>query len=168
MKNNLVLLSLLCLYVLLRILFILQVQEDIHWKSLSPNTDMDNYHFAGISVAKGEGVGKDFDLNPLYPLLIIGPFYRIFGVNIFPLRIYQIILGCFNALIFYLLLYRLFSKWIALLSLSLVAFYPPLIVYDVSILPQVLENFFLLSSLFLLIIAERRRALSFLSFSGIP
>ena len=163
-KWRYLLFSLLLLYFVLRITFLLQVKADIHWKTLSSRTDSHYYHLAGISVAKGEGVGKDFDLNPLYPLLIIGPFYRIFGVNIFPLRIYQIILGCFNALIFYLLLYRLFSKWIALLSLSLLAFYPPLIVYDVSILPQVLENFFLLSSLFLLIIAERRRALSFFSF----
>ncbi|GEM_PF-4456451 len=164
MKNKRALALFLFLYVFLRILFLLQVGDDIHWKSLSPKTDMDNYQVAGLSVAKGEGVGKDFDLNPLYPLLILGPFYRILGPNIFLLRIYQVLLGCLTALLFYLLVARFFPRWIALLSLALLTFYPPLIVYDVSVLPQVLENLLLVSSLFLLISARRIRYLSFFSF----
>lgn len=92
-RTKIFLLLLLFVYLALRIAFIFQVREDIHWRSLSPRTDMDNYHRAGIKLSRGEFPGKEFDLNPLYPLLIIAPVYRFAGINIFSLRIFQILLA---------------------------------------------------------------------------
>ncbi len=156
--------SILILALVLRLLFIFQVKGDIHWRNLSPNTDSYYYHLTGIRVAEGKGVGKDFDLNPLYPLLIIGPIYRIFGTNILLLRIFQILLGTLNVFIFFLLLKRLFSTKIAYFSSLILSVYPPLIVYDASIQPLILENLFLLSSLFFLIKGRDKKYFSFFSF----
>ena len=107
------------------------------------------YHQAGIKVAKGEGLGKDFDLNPLYPLLFLGPIYKLFGPKLWVVRIFQSSIGVLNVYLSFLIFNQFFSYPIAFLSSLVLLFYPPLIVYNNAILGETLQHLFLLSSLLL-------------------
>ncbi|TKJ41617.1 hypothetical protein CEE37_03360 [candidate division LCP-89 bacterium B3_LCP] len=127
-----------------------------------PIIDSEYYHQTASDIISGDsGDGDVFFMAPLYPF-ILSLFYRILGVNPQVAVIFQIIAGVILVYLVYLIGIRLFNRKVALLAALVATLYKPFIYYEEVLLTATLI-LILNAFVILLLLSDRRRALSDLS-----
>jgi 4-amino-4-deoxy-L-arabinose transferase-like glycosyltransferase len=149
-----VLISILCLAMFLRIIFI-----TFYWTNKPLTLDMKEYILLAKNVAQGKGFnyGEEEGMNiehysrpPLYPFFLAGIF-SLFGSNLHAVRIIQALMGVINCVLIYLLARRIFNQYVGVIAAFISAIYLPFIWYSAHILSEVLfSTLFLTCVLFLL------------------
>lgn len=91
-------------------------------------SDTRHYDSAAISLLKGEGLGADYNREPLYPY-VMAAIYFVFGHTFTAMRIFQALLGVLLVLIIYDLARIVFNNKVAILAALMTALYPYLIVF---------------------------------------
>ncbi|MCJ7497306.1 MAG: tetratricopeptide repeat protein, partial [candidate division Zixibacteria bacterium] len=81
---------------------------------------------------------------------------KVFGKDLFVLRIIQIFIGSLSCVLIYLLARKLFNSKVAILSAIFACLYAPLIFFDVEFLDTFFIIFFGLLSVYILICAQKR------------
>jgi len=92
---------------------------------------------------------------PLYPFFL-SLFIKIFGENLFLLRIPQILIGSLSCVIIYLLARKMFNSKVALLSSVFACFYAPLIFFEAEFLDTFLIIFLDLLLIYLLLFNQEK------------
>lgn len=85
--------------------------------------------------------------TPLYPLIIAG-IYSIFGYKPWVVLLFQIVIGALSCLLLILTLRRLFNPQVALIAGFFYALDPPLIVYSVALISDVLFAILLVAAFY--------------------
>jgi len=103
---------------------------------------------------------------PLYPFFL-SLLIKVFGKDLFVLRIIQIFIGSLSCILIYLLARRLFNSKVAILSAIFACFYAPLIFFDAEFLDTFFIIFFNIISVYILIYAHGRPSIYRFFLSGI-
>ena len=124
---------------IIRLIYLIQIKDNPFFipRSLDPLF----YHEWGIEISKGNWLGSTpFEGLPLYAYFI-GIIYKAFGVNVFILRLFQMITGAMSCVFIYLLGKKVFNPKIALMASLAAVFYKPFIFYDAMIIGTNLSVF---------------------------
>jgi len=123
----------------------------------NPVGDSKIYHERALEIAAGDLVGRDayFHSSPFYPYFL-ALVYRVFGVNLWLVRLIQIIIGSLNCVLVYWLARRLAGELRGppLLAGLFAAFYGTLVFFDGDLLMITLVLFFVLLSVLLLVTGD--------------
>jgi Flp pilus assembly protein TadD/4-amino-4-deoxy-L-arabinose transferase-like glycosyltransferase len=92
---------------------------------------------------------------PLYPFFL-SLLIKVFGNDLFVLRVIQIFIGSLSCVLIYLSARRLFHSKVAVLSAVFACFYAPLIFFDAEFLDTFFIIFFNLLAIYILICAQKR------------
>ncbi|MFH0931430.1 MAG: tetratricopeptide repeat protein [Candidatus Zixiibacteriota bacterium] len=103
---------------------------------------------------------------PLYPFFL-SLLIKVFGNDLFVLRIIQIFIGSLSCVLVYLLARRSFNSKVAILSAIFACFYAPLIFFDAEFLDSFFIVFLDLLLIYLLIFTQEKPSSSRFFFSGI-
>jgi 4-amino-4-deoxy-L-arabinose transferase-like glycosyltransferase len=114
-----------------------------------------NLDWAKEIVAGSLWAKAPFFRAPLYPFFL-SLLIKVFGKDLFVLRIIQIFIGSLSCVLIYLLARRLFNSKVAILSAIFACFYAPLIFFDAEFLDTFFIIFFGLLSVYILICAQKR------------
>ncbi|MBD3349238.1 MAG: tetratricopeptide repeat protein [Candidatus Eisenbacteria bacterium] len=147
----------------LRLVYIMQTSDTPFFETLG--LDARYYDQWARRLAAGEGYGEPFFMSPLYPYFLAG-LYRLFGRDLFVVRVVQALLGALSASLVYVLAKDLFDKRVGILAGLVTACYGALIFYDGSIVMTPLLVFLTLLCLFLLVRADRAERNAFLVAAG--
>ena len=126
--------------------------------------DAQDYHRLGVSLATGHGwVGSFVPGNPtafrppLFPLLLAG-IYRVVGVNVTAARLTLAALGTVTVVLCGVLAQLIWGRRVGLIAAAIAAFYPPMIVANMSLLTEALFVPLLLASVICAIEYRRVRS----------
>ena len=142
-KNKKYLLAALLIALILRIGYVLTLEDKLFWP------DSFRFHGIGISLAEGRGYGPSAFTAPLYPLFLSG-IYRLFGVSYVNARIAQAFVGTASVFLVFLLGRAIFSEKIGLIASFISAFYPFFIFFTGLLLTETLFILLFLSLIYLL------------------
>jgi tetratricopeptide (TPR) repeat protein len=122
----------------------------------------------GMDIASGKVIGdKVYFRAPFYPL-VLGAVYSIsIQDRFFTIRIFQHILGAILCVIMFLLTKNVFNRVSGIVAGILTMFYGPLIFYEGEILIEFFFLFLNALSLYLLILAVKKKSKFFFLLSGI-
>jgi len=140
------------LALVLRLIYVSQTRGTPFFETLG--LDARFYDQWARRLAAGEGYGEPFFMSPLYPYFLAG-LYRLFGRDLFLVRVVQSVIGAGSAALTYLLARDLFDSRAGLIAGLVTACYGALIFYDGSVVMTPLLVFLNLLSLFLLARSER-------------
>ncbi|MBM3251498.1 MAG: glycosyltransferase family 39 protein, partial [Candidatus Omnitrophica bacterium] len=120
------------------------------------------YDELGWNLAQGKGfVSKlgfpEIVCTPGYPFFL-SIVYKAFGHSYASVKFFQILLSLISMIIIYLLAKSIFSQKIAIIALSISAFYPPFLSYNALILTESLFTFFLVFYIYLLSIVMQKNS----------
>ncbi|MEO0114012.1 MAG: tetratricopeptide repeat protein [candidate division WOR-3 bacterium] len=117
----------------------------------APQMDGLYHHQWAIAIANGiEFISDAYFRAPLYPFFL-GLIYKIFGINLFVVRIIQALIGSLSCGLIYLIARRLFTESVAQIAGLVLAFYPLAIYFDGELLIANLLIFLLLLGIFFLL-----------------
>ncbi|MCH7762091.1 tetratricopeptide repeat protein, partial [candidate division TA06 bacterium] len=143
-SNRLILLGIFLFAFLLRILYIFQIRDHPYFTTLLGDPSyFDNW---AQFLASGRFLGAEpdgeeaFFKGPLYPFLLAA-LYRLFGHNLFIVRVFQIFLGSMNCLLIALIARKVFDQRVATIAGLLAALCGTLIYFDGEILITTLAIF---------------------------
>lgn len=138
--------------------------------TLNPNSyyfsDTRHYDGAAISLLKGEGLGADYNREPLYPY-VMAAIYAIFGHSFTAMRIFQALLGVLLVFIIYDLAKFVFDRKVAILASILIAIYPYLIVFSGILYAEMVFTTLVAISIWFLIRAGDKNFWLYAFFSGV-
>ncbi len=103
---------------------------------------------------------------PLYPFFL-SFLIKVFGENLYVLRIIQMLFGSFSCVLIYLTGSKIFNSKVALLSSIFACLYAPLIYFDLEFLDTFFIIFMDLLLIYLLLFAQKKPSPSRLFFSGV-
>ncbi len=116
----------------------------------APQLDGLYHHQWALAISRGgEFINDAYFRAPLYPVFL-GMLYRLFGVNLFLVRLVQAVLGSAGCVLLLLLGRRVFDARTGFYAGLLMACYPLLIFFDGELLIPVLLIFLLLAGFVLL------------------
>ncbi len=122
-----------------------------------PGLDPSLYHQWALSIAKGEGMGKDvYHAMPLYPYLL-GALYSITRSGLFWAKAIQLVLGAFNVVLVYRLGKYFFDEKVGAAAALCQLFSGASIFYEELLVPSSLIQFLFLITLFFLTRASREK-----------
>ncbi len=158
-RRILAILSIFAVSLLLRLLNLYALRNNPTFEQL--DLDARFYDLWAKEIARGDFIGKEvFFMGPLYPYFL-ALIYRLFGPNLFAVRIIQSFLGSLTAVLAFSLASQCFDSLAGLITGFMVALYIPFIYYDNAILLPVLAT--LLNTVMLLCLCrgfkEKRRDL---------
>lgn len=166
-KQWIVLLILFAVAFSVRFLLLTQIKDSPLYSPVVPGTDQYNFYQMGMRVARGEAVGQSpFSTPPLY-IYYLGAIFKIFGINLFLVRIVQILIGSISCLLIYVIAYWVFGKTSAVIAGLIAGFYGVFLFYEVSFLGSFLVIFFSLLTLFFAILAIQKTKAWLLLLSGL-
>ncbi|MCX7731965.1 MAG: tetratricopeptide repeat protein [candidate division WOR-3 bacterium] len=138
----------------LRLVYLLQARANDPL-FYAPQLDGLYHHQWALAVSRGlEFINDAYFRAPLYPLFL-GMLYRLFGVNLFLVRLVQALLGSAGCVLVMLLGRRVFDLRTGFYAGLMMAVYPLLIFFDGELLIPVLLIFLLLAGFVLLYQEER-------------
>lgn len=112
------------------------------------------YHELGERIADGDGYPYPvFSTNPFYPYLL-GFFFRLFGPDVMPVALFQILLGLAGTFLLFRIAARLGGYHAGILALLIGGLYRPAIVYETFLLPTTIGIFINLLLLSILVLRE--------------
>ncbi|MCD6460397.1 glycosyltransferase family 39 protein, partial [bacterium] len=123
----------------MRLIYLIQIKDNPFFvpRSLDPLF----YHQWGIGISKGNWLGNTpFEGLPLYAYFV-GVIYKIFGINLFVLRLVQMVLGALSCSFIFVLGKKVFNRKTAVLAGSIAVFYKPFIFYDAMVIGTNLSVF---------------------------
>lgn len=103
---------------------------------------------------------------PLYPFFL-SFLIKVFGENLYVLRIIQMLFGSFSCVLIYLTGSRIFNSKVALLSSIFACLYAPLIYFDLEFLDTFFIIFMDLLLIYLLLFAQKKPSFFRLFLSGV-
>ncbi|MEO0025531.1 MAG: tetratricopeptide repeat protein [candidate division WOR-3 bacterium] len=140
----------------LRLVYLLQARANDPL-FYAPQLDGLYHHQWALAISRGlEFINDAYFRAPLYPLFL-GMLYRLFGVNLFLVRLVQALLGSAGCVLLVLLGRRLFDERTGFYAGLAMACYPLLVFFDGELLIPVLLIFLLLAGFVLFYQAERSR-----------
>ncbi len=138
----------------LRVIYLIQAQANDPL-FFAPQMDALYHHqWAQAIVARTEFIADAYFRAPLYPFFL-ALLYRIFGVNLFVVRLVQALLGAVSCGFLFLIGKRLFNRRSGLAVGLLMAVYPLFIYFDGELLIPVLLIFLVLAGFVAFYISER-------------
>ncbi len=150
---------------IIRLIYINQLSHSIFNKPFG--LDEEFYDNWGLSISRGQIIGKTvFYGLPLYPYFI-GLLYRIFGHSIFVVRFAQTVIGTLNCFLVYLIGKNVFSKKAALISAAIFSFYGLFVFYEGQLISVTLSIFLNLLVILLLMRSFQNKRKSGVFLSGI-
>lgn len=159
------LLGLFLLALFLRLIYLWEIKDNPFFENLI--LDPLAYDTWAQQISRGDWVGSQvFYQPPLYPysLAII---YRIFGHNLFTVRVIQFIIGSLNCILIYFIGKKAFGSRVGLLAALMAIFYKVFIFYEGEINKTFLSVFLIDLTLLALIVAKERAINRFWLLSGI-
>lgn len=136
--------------------------------------DANSYHFsdtrhydsAAISLLKGDGLGADYNREPLYPY-VMAAIYFVFGHSFTAMRIFQALLGVLLVFIIHDLARMVFNRKVALWAALMTALYPYLIVFSGILYTEMLFTTLMAASIWFLVRASFKQFWVSAIFSGV-
>ncbi len=142
------------LYILLRIIYLVQYHDSDLWGSLT--VDAEFHYLWAKSIASGELIGSDiFFRAPLYPYFV-GLLYYIFSGSILGMVIVQNIIGILSYLLVYRLAKEIFDQRSALITALLYIFTFDFVFFESELLLDFMLVFFLPLIFLIIFRAERQ------------
>ncbi|MCB8980360.1 MAG: glycosyltransferase family 39 protein [Ardenticatenaceae bacterium] len=136
----------------------------------NPHEDFASYYNLAVNLTEGSGFsgtsGPTAFRAPGYPLFL-SLFFYIFGTSLFVARMANVLLSTIVVLGTYLVSREAFSENIALISATIVAFTPSLILYTPILASENLATPLLLISIWLIILGWERTKLSYFFLAGV-
>ncbi len=127
---------------LLRALFYFEIRDQLFFNGLILDSRV--YFDWARQIAEGDLLGSGpFTFSPLYPYFLT-PFIKVFGDNLVPVRIFQLVLGSISAGFLYDLAHRYFGSRPAWFAVLLYSLYPVFILYEWQLLGTSLAVFFMI------------------------
>ncbi len=146
-REFLIILGVIILAVFCRLAFIFQLKNNPIF-SILPGSDSSNYIlWAKTMLQQGIFHKAVFYGMPLYAYFLAFIF-KFFFMNLWVVRIIQLLMGVVNCLLIYLIAKKLFNATVGILTAILMSCYPMLIFYEILIMPTTLIIF--LNSLLIL------------------
>lgn len=134
----------------LRIVYVLlaRVYDPLFY---NPQMDALYHHQWAMAIANGvEFISDAYFRAPLYPFFL-GIIYKVFGINLFLIRVIQAVIGSLSCGLLYLISRKLFTERVAFITGLVLAVYPLAIYFDGELLiANLLIFLLLLGFLFLL------------------
>jgi len=122
------LLGLFLLALFLRLIYLGEIRDSPFFENLI--LDPLAYDTWAQQISRGDWVGsKIFYQSPLYPYFL-AIIYRLFGHNLFTVRVIQFIIGSLNCILIYLIGKKAFSPRVGLLAALMAIFYNAYIFYE--------------------------------------
>jgi tetratricopeptide (TPR) repeat protein len=121
----------------------------------NPQMDALYHHQWAMAIANGQEFIHDaYFRAPLYPFFL-GLIYKVFGVNLFLVRVIQALIGSLSCGLLYLISRRLFTERVARISGLVLTFYPLAIYFDGELLIANLLIFLLLLGFLFLVRSQK-------------
>lgn len=134
--QRIVLASILFLAALARVALTLSLKEKPYF--YEPVVDSAAYDRWAQEIARGDVVGKQvFYQDPLYPYFL-GAVYKVFGRDLYLVRLLQILLGVAGCWMLFEAARRLGGTAVAFVALAIAALYRPFLFYDTALLKEFL------------------------------
>ena len=150
---------------IIRILYLNQIKNN----PLFDNLTLDPLYYdtwaKNLLITRWVGSGL-FCRNHLYPYFL-ATIFRIFGHNLFLVRLFQHVLGSFSCVIIYLIGKKLFNKTVGIIAMFIMSIYSLFIFYESVLVPATLFLFLISLGTLLLISAVERGSFKILFFSGV-
>ena len=147
-KGTFLILGLFLLAFVIRLIYLNQISSSPDFDT--PQRDALWHHNWAKEIAGGNFGNESFFRAPLYPYFL-GTLYAIFPESLYFPRLIQIIMGSLSCVLIFLLAKKLFNRTIGIIASVIACFYAPLIHFDAEFELPVLEVFFDLLVLFLLL-----------------
>ncbi len=148
------LLGLFLLALILRLIYLWEIRDNPFFENLI--LDPLAYDTWAQQISRGDWVGsKIFYQSPLYPYFL-AIIYRLFGHNLFTVRVIQFIIGSLNCILIYLIGKKAFSPRVGLLAALMAIFYNAYIFYEGEVSKTFLSVFMIDLTLLTLIVAKER------------
>ncbi|UCD83580.1 MAG: tetratricopeptide repeat protein [Deltaproteobacteria bacterium] len=159
------LIGLFLLALVLRMIYLAEIRDNPFFENLI--LDPLAYDTWAQQISKGDWIGsKIFYQSPLYPYFL-AIIYRIFGHNLFAVRVIQFIIGSLNCILIYLIGKKAFNPRVGLLAALMAVFYKVFFFYEGEINKTFLSVFLIDLTLLTLIVAEEKALNRFWVLSGI-
>lgn len=143
------------------ILFSIAILINLTWLFLTPNIcnftkhelDGPQYYKNATDILNGEILSKDVQYEKLTRIAIGYPLYlalvrSIFGDHLLPIRIIQIFMVLFGAILLYKMGILLFNKKVGIIAAGIYSLYPVIMYYSHCILTETLNIFLLITSIY--------------------
>jgi tetratricopeptide (TPR) repeat protein len=148
-KETFLIVGLFLLAFAVRLLYLNQIKSNPYFDT--PQIDELWHHNWAKEIAGGEWIGKEvFFRAPLYPYFL-GILYALFRESFYLPRLIQIIIGSLSCVLIFLFAKKLFNRTIGVIGSIIACFYAPFIHFDAELELPVLEVFFDLLLLLLLL-----------------
>ena len=128
--------------------FALRVYVISHMREMGLFADMQEYHDRAMHLLQTGTLTPDAFRVPFFPIFIAGV-YKLFGAQLFAVRIAQAVLGTITVALTYAAARRVVSIRGALFAAVIVAFYPALILYSAYTMAEALFTFLALLAIVL-------------------
>ncbi len=148
----------------LRVIYVLEIRYTPFFQTLG--LDAKYYDRWAREIAGGTASREAFFMTPLYPYFLAA-IYRLFGRDLFLIRMIQAGLGSLSAVLVYFLGKEVFDRKVGILAGLVAAAYGALIFYDGSIILTPLLVVLNLAALFLLIRADATDKPALYALSGV-
>ncbi len=155
------------------IVFISGMARLLYDLQLPQNILLNDYHLDSLvfhnwakDIIDGTTANLAFFRAPLYPY-VLAALYKIFGTSVWPVIIFQNLLGIGSTAISYLFAQRLFGSKTAIIAGIIVALYPTLIIYEGETLTTSLEVLLYTLSAYLIYLSVKSRSFKYRALAGI-
>ncbi|MCX6639755.1 MAG: glycosyltransferase family 39 protein [bacterium] len=128
-------------------------------------SDFRVYERSALSLIAGHGFEPNYARPPLYPLFL-SINYLIFGSHFFELRLVQALLAAFSSVLILQIADRIVGSTAARIAAWVSVFYPYYIFLSGLLYPTLLASFFLISTVYLLLISNRQKSLAYLGLAS--
>jgi tetratricopeptide (TPR) repeat protein len=148
-KETFLIVGLFLLAFVIRLIYLNQIKSSPYFDT--PQIDALWHYNWAKEIAGGDWIGKEvFFRAPLYPYFL-GTLYALLGESFYLPRLIQTIIGSFSCVLIFLLGKKLFHRTIGIIASVIACFYAPFIHFDAEFELPVLEVFFDLILLLILL-----------------
>ncbi len=154
-RETLILCALLLIGLVLRIIYTVEFSRTPFYRY--PILDARYYDQLAQHVAAGRLVGEQaFFMGPLYPYLL-GAVYFVFGHSLLVPRLLQVLIGLGNCVLVFFIGRRVFGRAVGMVAAGLLALYKSEILYEQTLLVEVLAALLALGAVYLILVADEQR-----------